>query len=50
MASWEGILDNVFDMKFELGEIEVTISGDLADRQVEENLDPQRAVTTARSA
>jgi len=30
MSSWERILDNVFEMKFELGEIEVTISGDLA--------------------
>ena len=38
MASWEGILDNVFEMKFELGEIEVMISGDLAIVVVEENL------------
>jgi ketosteroid isomerase-like protein len=38
MASWEGILENVFEMKFELGEIEVMISGDLAIVVVEENL------------
>ncbi len=38
MASWERILDNVFEMKFELGEIEVMISGDLAIVVVEENL------------
>ena len=38
MASWEAILDNVFEMKFELGEIEVMISGDLAIVVVEENL------------
>jgi len=38
MSSWERILDNVFEMKFELGEIEVMISGDLAIVVVEENL------------
>jgi len=38
MTSWEAILDNVFEMKFELGEIEVMISGDLAIVVVEENL------------
>jgi len=34
----KGILDNVFEMKFELGEIEMMISGDLAIVVVEENL------------
>jgi ketosteroid isomerase-like protein len=38
MASWERIFDNVFEMKFELGEMEVMISGDLAIMMVEENL------------
>ena len=38
MASWEGIFDGVFEMKFQLGEIEVTISEDLAILVVEENL------------
>jgi ketosteroid isomerase-like protein len=38
MASWERIFDNVFEMQFELGEADVTISGDLAVVVVEENL------------
>jgi ketosteroid isomerase-like protein len=38
MASWERIFDNVFEMQFELGEADVTISGDLAEVVVEENL------------
>ena len=38
MASWERIFDNVFEMKFELGEMDVMISGDLAIVVVEENL------------
>lgn len=38
MASWERIFENVFEMKFELGETNVTISGDLAVVVVEENL------------
>jgi ketosteroid isomerase-like protein len=38
MASWERIFENVFEMKFELGETNVTISGDLAVVAVEENL------------
>jgi len=38
MASWERIFDSVFEMKFELGEMEVMISGDLAIMVVEENL------------
>jgi ketosteroid isomerase-like protein len=38
MQSWERIFDNVFEMKFDLGELEVMISGDLAVVIVEENL------------
>ncbi|HVA81977.1 MAG TPA: nuclear transport factor 2 family protein [Candidatus Binataceae bacterium] len=38
MASWERIFDNAFEMKFELGELEVMISGDLAVVVVEEEL------------
>ncbi|MGH7813929.1 MAG: nuclear transport factor 2 family protein [Candidatus Binataceae bacterium] len=38
MASWERIFDNVFEMKFELGEMEATISGNLAIVLVEENI------------
>ncbi len=38
MSSWERIFENVFEMKFELGETDVTISGDLAVVVVEENL------------
>lgn len=38
MESWERIFDNVFEMKFELGEAQVTMSGDLAVVVVEENL------------
>lgn len=38
MNSFERIFDNVFEMKFELGETEVMISADLAVVVVEENL------------
>ncbi|HUA33182.1 MAG TPA: nuclear transport factor 2 family protein [Candidatus Binataceae bacterium] len=38
MTSWERIFDNVFEMKFELGEADVLISGDIAVVIVEENL------------
>lgn len=38
MTSWERIFDNVFEMKFELGEADVMISGDIAVVIVEENL------------
>jgi len=38
MSSWERIFDNTFEMKFELGEMEVMISGDLALVVVEEGL------------
>jgi ketosteroid isomerase-like protein len=38
MTSWERIFENVFEMKFELGEPVVMTSGDLAVVIVEENL------------
>jgi ketosteroid isomerase-like protein len=38
MASWERIFDNLFEMKFELGDIDVMIDGGLAVVIVEENL------------
>ena len=38
MSSWERIFDNTFEMKFDLGEMEVMISGDLAIVVVEETL------------
>ncbi len=38
MTSWERIFESAFEMKFELGDIEVMISGDLAVVIVEENL------------
>jgi ketosteroid isomerase-like protein len=38
MESWARIFDNTFEMKFELGEIDVMISGDIAVAIVQENL------------
>jgi len=38
MASWEGIFENVFEMKFELGDMQVMIDANLAVVVVEENL------------
>jgi len=38
MTSWERIFESAFEMKFELGDLEVIISGDLAVVIVEENL------------
>ena len=38
MNSWEGIFDGVFEMKFEVSEQSVMISGDLAVVVTEENL------------
>jgi ketosteroid isomerase-like protein len=38
MTSWERIFDNVFEMKFELGDVRVMVGGDLAVVVVEENL------------
>ncbi len=49
MASWERIFDNVFEMKFELGELDVTIGGDLAIVVVQENLTQRGYEGTTRS-
>ncbi|MFZ1121307.1 MAG: nuclear transport factor 2 family protein, partial [Candidatus Binataceae bacterium] len=49
MNSWERIFDNVFEMKFELGELEVMISGDLAIVVVEEGLTQRGYDGTQRS-
>ncbi|HZO81274.1 MAG TPA: nuclear transport factor 2 family protein [Candidatus Binataceae bacterium] len=38
MDSFERIFDNVFEMKFDLGEAQLMVSGDLAVVVVEENL------------
>ena len=38
MESWERIFENVFEMRFELGDVDVVMSGDLAVVVVEENL------------
>ena len=38
MESWSRIFDNTFEMKVELGEIEVMIGGDIAVAVVQENL------------
>jgi ketosteroid isomerase-like protein len=38
MESWARIFDNTFEMKFELGEIAVMISGDIAVAVVQENI------------
>ena len=37
MASWERIFENLFEVKFDLGEIDAMVSGDLAVVIVEEN-------------
>jgi ketosteroid isomerase-like protein len=49
MASWERIFQNVFEMKFELGETDVMISGDLAIVLVEENLTQRGYEGSSRS-
>jgi ketosteroid isomerase-like protein len=49
MTSWERIFDGVFEMKFELGEMDVMISGDLAVVIVEENLTQRGYDGIARS-
>ena len=49
MASFERIFDNVFEMKFELGEMEVMISGDLALVMIEEGLTQRGYDGTQRS-
>jgi ketosteroid isomerase-like protein len=38
MQSWERIFDGVFEMTFELGDVDVIMTGDLAVVVVEENL------------
>ncbi len=38
MNSWDRIFDNVFEMKFEITELDVRVSGDLAVVVTEENL------------
>jgi len=38
MTSWERIFESAFEMKFELGEMDVMISGELAVVIVQENL------------
>ena len=38
MESWERIFEGAFEMKFELGELDVIISGDIAIVVVEEDL------------
>jgi ketosteroid isomerase-like protein len=50
MQSWERIFDNVFEMKFDLGELEVIISGDLAIVIAEENLTQRGYDGATRSA
>jgi ketosteroid isomerase-like protein len=49
MSSWERIFDNTFEMKFELGEMEVMISGDLAIVVVEETLTQRGYEGTTKS-
>jgi ketosteroid isomerase-like protein len=49
MASWERIFDNVFEMKFHLGELDVMVSSDLAVVIVEENLTQRGYEGTSRS-
>src|ERR1700730_12609364 len=38
MNSWERIFDSTFEMKFEINEVDVIVSGDLAVLVTEENL------------
>ena len=38
MESWERIFDGVFEMSFEIGDVDVIMTGDLAVLVVEENL------------
>ena len=49
MWSWERIFDNTFEMKFDIGEMEVMISGDLALVVVEESLTQRGYDGTQRS-
>jgi ketosteroid isomerase-like protein len=49
MSSWERIFDNTFEMKFELGDIDLMISGDVAVAVVQENLTQSGYDGTTRS-
>ncbi len=49
MESWARIFDNTFEMKFELGDMDVMISGDIAVVVVEENLTQSGYDGTMRS-
>ncbi len=49
MASWERIFENVFEMSFELGDVDVVMSGDLAVVVVEENLTQRGYDGTSRT-
>ena len=42
MQSWERIFEGVFEMTFEIGDVDVIMSGDLAVLVVEEKLTAQR--------
>jgi ketosteroid isomerase-like protein len=49
MNSWERIFDNTFEMKFEVNEVEIRISGNLAVVVTEENLTQRGYDGVARS-
>ncbi len=49
MTSWERIFDSAFEMKFELGEIDAMVSGDIAVVVVEENLTQRTYDGSSRS-
>jgi ketosteroid isomerase-like protein len=49
MESWSRIFDNVFEMKFGLGQTDVTMGSDLAVVVVEENLTQRGYDGTSRS-
>lgn len=49
MESWERIFENLFEMSFELGDIDVILSGDLAVVIVEENLTQRGYDGTSRT-
>jgi ketosteroid isomerase-like protein len=49
MASWQRIFEGVFEMKFEIGEMDIIISGDIAVVLAEENLEQRGYDGIARS-
>ena len=49
MTSWERIFSGAFEMRFELGDPQVTVSGDLAVVLVEENLTQRNYDGASRS-